>query len=378
MSAKKPESPKKTRAHKKKKGGRKGPWLKLLGVALLILILGGGYLIARNYHLQSVAEGLETIVGELDQENVTLRAADPQSAQALIDKIKALADSSWGSLKVGAPEAGEGSVGIDATLSGRTYRIEIRWDPARAPKTEARPAKPERRTEAPVKGAKLAIVIDDMGGDLDMARALFDLPYPITPAILPHLTHSTEVARMAFAINRPHLLHMPMEPRDYPKNNPGKGAILKTDAPEKITEKLGAALDSVPGASGINNHMGSRATELPGAMEAVMAELHKRDLFFLDSGTSAVTVGAKTARDAGLKWAKRDVFLDNVADKDAITAKLKETLALAKKTGSAIAIGHGRPETLKALQTWGKTAEEEGVRIVPVTELLHDKALETN
>jgi polysaccharide deacetylase 2 family uncharacterized protein YibQ len=131
-------------------------------------------------------------------------------------------------------------------------------------------------------------------------------------------------------------------------------------------------VESVPGAVGINNHEGSALTENKEAMKFLMAELKARNLMFLDSFTSAKSVAYSTAREFGLKSAKRDVFLDNESDNPAsIRKQLDELVDIARKNGSAIGIGHPHPATIIELRKWLADAGGHGVEIVPVSKLMN-------
>jgi hypothetical protein len=130
-------------------------------------------------------------------------------------------------------------------------------------------------------------------------------------------------------------------------------------------------VDSVPGAIGVNNHEGSSLTENLEAMKFLMAELKARDLVFLDSLTSAKSVAYATAKEFGMKSAKRDVFLDNESENaEYIRKQLNELTRIAKEKGHAIGIGHPHPATISELRKWLADAEQQGITIVPVSKLM--------
>ncbi len=209
-----------------------------------------------------------------------------------------------------------------------------------------------------------------MGGHIETAKHFLDLPYPVTLAVIPYLPASFETAKLSASLNRPFLLHMPMEPKGYPGINPGKGALLVRDS-ANARKLLEEALANVPGAAGLNNHMGSRATESPELMARVMEVLSARNMFFLDSMTSPKSAGVKAAQKAGIPYAARDVFIDNEKTVESVENRIGVAVAQAKKTGRAIIIGHGRPETLEALKRRTEKFSEAGIKIVPVTDLAH-------
>lgn len=215
---------------------------------------------------------------------------------------------------------------------------------------------------------RLSVVIDDMGRSLGFARKLADLPFDVTFSVLPFEPHSREVAGLAADSGRELLLHLPMEPKAYPKVNPGPGALFTTMGNDEIRGELTRDLAQVPGVVGVNNHMGSKFTQQADAMAVVMAELKARDLFFLDSLTAPKSVGAREGLAAGLTVYKRSVFLDNIRDAAAILRQLEKAERIAAKTGQAVAIGHPYPETLEALSMWSER-HDRSVRVVPVREL---------
>jgi polysaccharide deacetylase 2 family uncharacterized protein YibQ len=167
------------------------------------------------------------------------------------------------------------------------------------------------------------------------------------------------------------LLHLPMEYRSS-NGTPAPGMLRSDMTPMEFLTTVSDDVESVPGAVGINNHEGSALTENKEAMKFLMAELKARNLMFLDSFTSAKSVAYSTAREFGLKSAKRDVFLDNESDNPAsIRKQLDELVDIARKNGSAIGIGHPHPATIIELRKWLADAGGHGVEIVPVSKLMN-------
>ncbi len=221
------------------------------------------------------------------------------------------------------------------------------------------------------KTVAVAIVIDDLGMDMKQAHDILALPGKITFAVMPGLPQSRNVAELAKQNNREVLLHLPMEYRS--KNGKPAPGMLRSDmTPMEFLTTVSNDVESVPGADGINNHEGSSLTENREAMKFLMAELKARNLMFLDSLTSAKSVAYATAREFGLKSAKRDVFLDNDSDNAAsIRKQLDELVEIAKKNGKAIGIGHPHPVTMIELRKWLMEADSLGVEIVPVSRLMN-------
>ncbi|MBI5886128.1 MAG: divergent polysaccharide deacetylase family protein [Deltaproteobacteria bacterium] len=221
---------------------------------------------------------------------------------------------------------------------------------------------------APLAGLpRLAIVIDDMGQDLRKLDELSDMGVPITIAVLPHLVHSTDTAVRAHKRGMEVILHLPMEPKSD-ENDPGKGALWTAMTPDEVRGQMDGDIKAVPYAIGMNNHMGSKFTEDGPLMREVLAVAKKKRLFFLDSRTTPNSVASGIAREMGVATSDRDVFLDNERDVVKIKARIAEAVRLARKRGSAIAIGHPYPETIKALQESVSTID--GVEVVRLSVLL--------
>jgi hypothetical protein len=232
------------------------------------------------------------------------------------------------------------------------------------------PATPPVAEEAPPAGPRVAIVFDDLGGQIAPVERLLATGEALTFSVLPFLAHSQEVATLAHEAGREVLLHLPMEPQGYPQADPGEGALF-TDLPVgELHQRLADDLQAVPYIDGVNNHMGSRFTEDPEAMAVVMEGLRQAGLFFLDSRTTPHSVGPAAAAEMGVPWAARDVFLDHDRAQPAVARQIERLITLAIEHGSAIAIGHPHPETLAALEEALPGLREAGVTIVPLSELV--------
>lgn len=217
---------------------------------------------------------------------------------------------------------------------------------------------------------RVAILIDDLGNDRAAVDRISRWPYPVSAAVLPGLPDSGDTARSLERSGKEVLLHLPMEPKGFPAVRPGPGVVLLSQSDEAIAATLERDLDSVPGAVGVNNHMGSAATADARVMRVVSRVLSTRGLFFVDSRTTDGTVAREAARSARVPSASRRVFLDDVAKEDAIEASLAGLIAHARAEGSAIAIGHPYPSTLAVLDRELPKLAGRGVRLVKVSELV--------
>jgi uncharacterized protein len=240
-------------------------------------------------------------------------------------------------------------------------------------KAKTQPAKKERvarrAPNTPVSGAKLAIILDDLGNDREAAEAVFALHYPLTISVLPYHEHSTEIAEEAQRRGLEVMLHLPM--RAVANETPEAHQLEPGMSGAEVTWALNGMLESVPTASGVNNHEGSLATKDAKLMAELMPLLKQRHLFFVDSRTTAGTVAFEEAERAGVRRGFRNVpFLDDVQDVGAIRKQLELAMRGAKEKGAAIAIGHPHVETLRALKEMLPQADTQGVHLVYVSELV--------
>ena len=259
---------------------------------------------------------------------------------------------------------------IDRSTAGTTP-ADPPLSPAVVPSPPVAPPEPAWRRHAvaapPVRGrSMIAIVIDDVGPDRVMARRAAALPGPLTMSYLPY-THDLE-AQVGHARTQGHeiMLHMPMEPHSRIAD-PGIHALDIGDDPKTLFRKVDWMLGRLDRYVGVNNHMGSRFTADAPRMKIVLGILKERGLMYLDSRTSVRSVGHAMAREMGMPSVERQVFLDNADRPDTIREQLKRTEATARRNGFAIAIGHPRPATIRALDEWLPTLTRKGHVLVPVT-----------
>jgi hypothetical protein len=218
--------------------------------------------------------------------------------------------------------------------------------------------------------ARLAIILDDLGSDRAAADAIFALPYPLTISVLPHHAHSVEIAEQAHRRGYEVLLHLPMQSvgNETPEAQELHPGMPADDIPVLFEHMI----ESVPNATGVNNHQGSEATADAALMEELMPVLEKWNLFYVDSRTTAATVAYDTAQRLGVRSAFRNVpFLDDVREVSAVRKQIELALRGAKEKGEAIAIGHPHQATLEALSEVLPQAEARGVRLVYASDLVH-------
>ncbi|MGD0783041.1 MAG: divergent polysaccharide deacetylase family protein [Candidatus Aminicenantales bacterium] len=239
--------------------------------------------------------------------------------------------------------------------------------PENRPKAPSTPAGIEGAS--PSGGPVAAIIIDDVGYSMDIVRALGALGRPLTLAVLPGCPHTRESAQAALASGLEVMLHLPLESLDRgAARAPG---TIDTNMPRaEIERRVAAFLDEIPGARGVNNHAGSKATEDPAVMISVLEVIKGRGLYFIDSRTSSRTVAYDAAKALGIPSASRRVFLDQPPGSGTVRSRLAELFRLARRDGAAVGIGHARPETVEALKEGLALADAEGVKLIFASQIV--------
>ncbi len=216
----------------------------------------------------------------------------------------------------------------------------------------------------PPRSPVIAIVIDDVGLNAAAAQRVIDLPAPITVSLLAYAPNARAIDERARAAGHETFVHLPMEPIGMA--DPGAGAVTTWMRQDEIARRASAAFDAAPGATGFNNHMGSRFTQCAECLRPVLAEARLRGLYALDSLTDPRSVLRAEARAAGLDALDRDVFLDDERTRADIARQLARAERIARERGYAVAIGHPHAETLSALEAWMPEAEARGFDVSTV------------
>jgi len=214
----------------------------------------------------------------------------------------------------------------------------------------------------------IALILDDVGYDLPALRRALAFPWPLTIAILPDAPHAKKAAVLAHAAGHPVMLHMPMEPLSQRYRDQMDASFIRVGMDrDKVRQLMRDALVRVPFVEGVNNHMGSRLTALEKPMRWVMQVCSEQKLFFVDSRTSNNSVAARLARESGLRWGARRVFLDDSIKPEKLAESWRLARAHLAKTGSVIVIAHPHKESLDFLAHLGTTDQ---AVIVPLKQLL--------
>ena len=218
-------------------------------------------------------------------------------------------------------------------------------------------------------GPVVAVMIDDLGNNLDEGRRVVALPGPIACAILPHTVYATEIADLAHAAGKEVLLHLPMEAiSDLPL---GPGAITLDMNEIQIKHTVRDDIASIPHLVGVNNHEGSLITQHPGDLAWIMQALHAAGpYFYIDSYTTVESVAYEIAREQGVAAARRDVFLDDENTEVSVKQQWKRLLQIARTHGFALAIGHPKSATLTMLEEELPKLAASGVTLVPVSSIV--------
>ncbi len=225
--------------------------------------------------------------------------------------------------------------------------------------------------EAPAETVpRIAIIIDDLGYQLEAGQRSIKLPGPVACAILPGTPRAKSLAEAAFANGKEVLLHLPLQ--SISQDSPTEpGGILLDMSRDQFAMMFSANLESVPYAIGVNSHRGSMLTRHPGHMSWLMEEIRRRgNLIFVDSYTTHKSIALQLARESGVPAVKRDVFLDADRRPETVEREFRRLKKLAKKKGAAVGIGHPYATTLALLEREIPKLLDDGIELVSISELV--------
>ena len=218
-----------------------------------------------------------------------------------------------------------------------------------APKDKkALPPPAEPRIEVPAKacGAKLVIIMDDVSYAHDVA-AIRSTGLPLVMSFLPPSPRHPDSAQLAASVPG-YMVHLPMEAVAYNQEEPV--TLRVTDSIETIEKQIRLIKHLYPNVHYINNHTGSKFTSDEPAMGRLIGVMKDNGLIFVDSRTIAASKAKSVELKCGLRYLGRDVFLDHEDGVANVKKQIRNAVAIAKRHGSAIAIGHPRPDTIQALK----------------------------
>ena len=215
----------------------------------------------------------------------------------------------------------------------------------------------------------VALIIDDLGYDKKIAQKFAQLDVVLTFSILPHSPFRQKTIRLAESKGLEIMLHLPMEPVEYPEVDPGPGTLLTSMSADELIAQLDKNLNSLPGVKGVNNHMGSRLTAESTQLYQIFSVLKKRGLYFIDSRTSADSLCEPSARLFQIPFAQRDVFLDHDPTPEFIRNQIKELIRIARRNGQAVGILHPHATTYQILREMLPDLQKK-VHLVPASKIV--------
>ncbi|XTZ38262.1 divergent polysaccharide deacetylase family protein [Salmonella enterica] len=227
----------------------------------------------------------------------------------------------------------------------------------------------------PAIAGKLAIVIDDFGYRPQTENQVLAMPPSISVAVLPNAPHAREMAIKAHNSGHEVLIHLPMAPLS--KQPLEKDTLRPEMSSAEIERIISDAVSKVPYAVGLNNHMGSAMTSSLFGMQKVMQALERYNLYFLDSMTIGNSQALRAASNTGVKVIKRKVFLDDTQNEGDIRRQFNRAVTLARRNGSAIAIGHPHPTTVHVLQQMLPSLPAD-ITLVRPSSLLNEPQVDTS
>jgi len=217
----------------------------------------------------------------------------------------------------------------------------------------------------------IALIIDDLGNQRHLGMRAVMLPGPVACAFLPYGPFTNALARQAHGYHKEVMLHLPMQAVDHENKRVEKGTLTLEMTEQQFMEATAHELAAVPYVTGLNNHKGSLMTRHPGNMAWLMRAINEHGkLFFVDSRTTTATVARQLAVEHGVPNSSRNVFLDNDPNPEAVRAQFRKLIAIAKRDGTALGIGHPLTGTLNVLAEELANLHRQGVQLLPVSRLI--------
>jgi hypothetical protein len=217
-------------------------------------------------------------------------------------------------------------------------------------------------------GPRVAIVLGGLGVSTSVTeQAMAKLPAAVTFAFPPYGSEVDRTATRARAKGHEVLLQVPMEPFDYPDNDPGPHTLLVSLSSEQNRDRLHWLMSRFQGYVGIANYMGARFTASEQALGPVLREAARRGLIYLDDGSSPRSLAGQIAGANNLPFAKAEIVLDSVPTLAHIDQALTRLEATAREHGSAVGIASALPASIERIALWAKTAAERGITLVPIS-----------
>jgi polysaccharide deacetylase 2 family uncharacterized protein YibQ len=256
------------------------------------------------------------------------------------------------------------------TRGGRAIEMEIGTRRIVTHRCTFKLGKPSGRKDDQAGGYPvMTIIVDDFGYfNNKLVREYLALEVPVTISVIPGLKHSSPICKQAAGAGKEVICHLPMEP-EKDAGDQGDIPLVRVDMSDgKIEGVVERALESTPGAIGMNNHMGSKATADQRVMDAVIRVCRRKELFFLDSVTTPRSKVSTAAARGGVRSLKNDIFIDNRGED--VRDNMRKMMSIASRKGKVTGIMHVRRENLKHLRWLEKEARKEGIRIIKLSEMI--------
>ncbi len=251
---------------------------------------------------------------------------------------------------------------LEATRHGQVPRVSA--DGGRALVAYAQPV---AATAANAKMPRVALVVTGLGISASTTAEALKLPGPVSLGFAPYGTDLERITSRARGAGHELLLQLPMEPFDYPDNDPGPQTLLTSLAPEQNIDRMYWLMSRFQGYVGVANYMGSRFTASDAAFAPALREVAKRGLMYFDDGSSPRSLTGQIAAANGLPFAKASVVLDGVPTPNEIDRALMRLETLARDGGVAVGVATALPVSIARIAKWAKTAESRGFLLVPIS-----------
>lgn len=229
--------------------------------------------------------------------------------------------------------------------------------------------------KAETKPLKAAIIIDDFGGGIGGVEDFLEGDIKITAAVMPFTEKSKEHAKWAHKNGFEVMIHLPMQPKKGKLSWLGPKPITVNLSKKEVKKRVREAIKSVPYAKGLNNHMGSLAIENEEIVRGIVEVAKEKKLYLVDSATSSKSKIPKIAKELGVPYLVRDVFLDDISSSSHVAKQMAFLAQITEENGKGIAIGHvgitGKVCSNGIVQSM-KLYQKKKIKIVPVSELILD------
>jgi polysaccharide deacetylase 2 family uncharacterized protein YibQ len=228
-------------------------------------------------------------------------------------------------------------------------------------------ARPVADNPANAKMPRVALVVTGLGVSASSTAEALKLPAAVTLAFAPYAGDLERIVSRARGEGHEVLLQVPMEPFDYPDNDPGPQTLLTSLSPEQNIDRMHWLMSRFQGYVGVANYMGSRFTASDVAFAPVLREISKRGLMYLDDGSSPRSLASQIAGANSMPFAKANIVIDSVPTPNEIDRALLRLETMARDNGLAVGVASALPVSLARIAKWAKSADSRGILLVPIS-----------